>query len=69
MSAAFEETCAVLGVPETNAREREVIAIRIIELARRGERNADLIRDRVLREAGALPGERPASVTDWRGQF
>ena len=67
MSAAFEETCAALGVPDTSAREREVIATRIIDLARRGERNADLLRDRVLREAGAFAGEPPEAVTDWRG--
>jgi hypothetical protein len=67
MSAAFEETCAVLGVRESSAREREVIATRIIELARRGERNADLLRDRVLREAEGLAGEPPEAVTDWRG--
>ena len=55
MSAAFEGVCAALGLPHTNVRERKVIATRIIELARRGERNADQLRDRVLREAGRAP--------------
>jgi len=55
MSAAFEGVCAALGLPRTNVRERKVIAARIIELARRGERNADQLRDRVLREAGRAP--------------
>jgi hypothetical protein len=36
-----------------NAREREVIATRVIELARRGERDPGQIRDRVLKEAGS----------------
>ena len=67
MSAAFEKTCAALGVPDTGAREREVIATRIIDLARRGERNADLLRDRVVREAGSLGGHRPEAAPDWRG--
>ena len=33
-------------------REREAVAMKIIELARRGERNPDQLRDRILREAG-----------------
>jgi len=56
MSAAFDATCNALGVPDANSREREVIATRIIELARRGERNADRLRDRVIHEAGSLAG-------------
>ena len=53
MCIAFEETCRELGVAEGNEREREVIATRIVELARRGELNARRLRDRVLREAGS----------------
>jgi hypothetical protein len=52
MSAAFDEVCRVLKV-NGNARTREVIATRIIELARRGERDPAQLRDRILREAGA----------------
>jgi hypothetical protein len=36
MSTVFDQTCAALGLPDTNAREREVIATRIIELGRNG---------------------------------
>jgi hypothetical protein len=50
MSMAFEDVCKDLGV--LDARSREVIATRIIELARRGERSPTRLRDRVLREAG-----------------
>lgn len=52
MSVAFDDVCRTLKV-NGNAREREVIATRIIELARRGERNPAHLRDRVLREAGS----------------
>jgi hypothetical protein len=34
-----------------NAKAREIVATRIIELARRGERNPTRLRDRVLQEA------------------
>jgi hypothetical protein len=54
MSIAFEEVCKALNLPADAATTREVIAIRIIELAKRGERSATLLRDQVLREAGDL---------------
>jgi hypothetical protein len=50
MSAAFEEVCRSLKL-DGDAQAREAVAVRIIELARRGERNAERLRDRVLREA------------------
>ena len=52
MSLAFEHVCLALGI-NGDARAREVIATRIIELARRGERNWVNLRDRVLNEANA----------------
>jgi hypothetical protein len=52
MSLAFDEVCRALNI-NGNEREQEVVATRIIELARRGERDPMSIRDRVLREAGA----------------
>jgi hypothetical protein len=33
---------------------REVVALRIIELAQRGERDPERLRDRVLRESNAM---------------
>jgi hypothetical protein len=57
MSTAFDAVCIALGLPDASRRDRDVIATRIIELARRGERSADQLRDRVLREAGSLDGE------------
>ena len=50
MSMALEDTCKALNV-NGDARAREVIATRIIELARRGERSPTKLRDRVLAEA------------------
>jgi hypothetical protein len=50
MSVAFDEVCRALGVNDDD-KARETIAVRIIELARRGESNADRLRDRVIREA------------------
>jgi hypothetical protein len=51
MSTALEEVCRMLQI-EHNQGAREVMAARIIDLARRGERNPKQLRNRVLREAG-----------------
>ena len=53
MSRAFEEVCAALRV-DSDDSGRTAIAVRIIELARRGEVDADRLRDRVLRESNSL---------------
>jgi hypothetical protein len=52
MSMALEEVCRVLRIGPDAAREREVVAIRIIELARRGELEYRRLVERVLKEAG-----------------
>ena len=54
MSTALEEVCRVLKL-EHDQGAREVMAVRIIELARSGERDPERLRDRVLREAGTTP--------------
>jgi hypothetical protein len=53
MSIAFDEVCQVLKLSDTAVRERETVAVRIIEWARRGERDPARLRERVLRDAGA----------------
>jgi hypothetical protein len=53
MSAALDQACQALKLPETAARERETVAARIVELARRGERDAKQLCERVLHEAGS----------------
>jgi hypothetical protein len=50
MSVAFEEVCKRLDLPAGAVTTREGIAIRIIELAKRGERSPAVLRDRVLSE-------------------
>jgi hypothetical protein len=71
MSTALEEVSRTLQL-DGDQRAREVIAVRIIELARRGERDPERLRDRVLQEAGATPSVVPAdlvqrSEVDYRG--
>jgi hypothetical protein len=53
MSIAFDEICTALKLSAGDARGRETVASRIVELARRGERDPVRLRDRVLRDAGA----------------
>lgn len=50
MSVAFEDVCKALGLPETATGARQLVATRIIELARRGEHNPDRLRNTVLGE-------------------
>jgi hypothetical protein len=55
MSRALDEVCKELKIAD-NATTREIIAIRIIELARRGERDPTRLRDRLLNEANGGTG-------------
>jgi hypothetical protein len=50
MSRAFEQACAALQVFAGDARGREIIASRIIDLARGGVVDAGALRDRVVSE-------------------
>ena len=52
MSMALEEVCRVLRIGADAVRDREVVAVRIIELARRGELEYRRLVERVLKEAG-----------------
>ena len=51
MSKAFEEACIALQVYAGDEKGREIIAIRIIDLARGGLVDAAALRDRVVAEA------------------
>jgi hypothetical protein len=53
MSTAFDDVCRALDLGAGDSRGREAVAVRVIELARRGERNPEMLRQRVLHEAGA----------------
>jgi hypothetical protein len=50
MAAALEDVCRALKV-DGNKQDREALAIRIIDLARDGERDRNRLRKRVLMEA------------------
>jgi hypothetical protein len=52
MSMALGDVCNTLNLTDGAKAAREVIAERIIELARRGERSPTRFRDRVLKESG-----------------
>jgi hypothetical protein len=53
MSAAFDEVCRLLDLADGDSRGREAVATRVIELVRRGVRDPELLRQRVLSEAAA----------------
>jgi hypothetical protein len=53
MSMALDDVCKMLNLRDDNSA-REVIAIRIIDLAKAGERSPTRLRDRVLHEAGMV---------------
>jgi hypothetical protein len=55
MSRALEDACKALNI-NGDARARDAIAIRIIELARRGEREPTKLRDQVVQEANGATG-------------
>ncbi|HEX9278157.1 MAG TPA: hypothetical protein VGA51_17380 [Casimicrobiaceae bacterium] len=52
MSMALDDVCKALDLTNGAKAAREVLAKRIIELARRGERSPTRLRDRVLQESG-----------------
>lgn len=51
MSQAFEEACTALNIPLSEPHDREMIAMRVIDLARTGVIDAKALRNRVLFEA------------------
>ena len=55
MSQALDDICTALRL-NGNATAREVIAIRLVELARAGERDSARLRDFVLAEARSGSG-------------
>jgi hypothetical protein len=54
MSMALDDVCKTLSIDRH--RDRKVIAIRIVELAQRGERSPTKLRDRLLAEANGGTG-------------
>jgi hypothetical protein len=61
LALAFDQVCAALDVSPAANRDREAIAVRIIELGREGILDPHVLRDRVVREAGgAIVQDAPA---------
>ena len=58
MSMAFEDMVRSLGLVEQEAPLTEIIAKKIIELARAGEQDAAALRDRVLAALAQSPHSR-----------
>ncbi len=54
MSLAFEQVFKALEIGPRAAREREAVAIRLIELARRGERSPERLIEKVLQKASIV---------------
>ena len=54
MAKAFEESCAALAVSAGDERGREILATRIIDLARNGVVDPAALRDRVVSESKAM---------------
>jgi hypothetical protein len=52
MSMALDDVCKALKI-DGDGSAREIVAVRIIELASRGERSATRLRDRLLAEANS----------------
>ena len=52
MSQALEQACAALQIGPTQTHERQIIATRIIDLARSGVIDPKALSERVLLEAG-----------------
>lgn len=64
MSMALDDVCNALNLPDSARGAKEVIAERIIMLARQGERSPTRLRDRVLKESG-FAGEPDSDPSLW----
>jgi hypothetical protein len=51
LSRAFDQTCVELKIGPTDSHGRELVAVRIIELARHGMTECDALCERVMSEA------------------
>ena len=68
LAAAFEEICRAMNLPEAAMVPREVVAMRVIELAREGVLEPTLLRERVLdevRAARVLPDDEIETPSMW----
>lgn len=63
MATAFDEVCRALKLTESATSERESVASKIIDLARRGERNSLKLVEHVLRDVRATTTSVPPTLT------
>jgi hypothetical protein len=56
MSSAFDEVCKALRILDTDAAAREIVAMRVIDVARSGEYDARELSRRVLAEGPRTSG-------------
>ena len=62
MFTALEDVCNILNLTKEAKSERELLVQNILALAHQGERDAALLRDRVLREIAYGRGGWPAAL-------
>jgi len=55
LSAALDDVCKAVNIKD-NDTARELVAMRIIELAQKGERSRTMLRDRLLAETNSGTG-------------
>lgn len=55
MGIAFEKACRKLMLANTDDPVNRVLALKIIEVAKAGERDPDKLQDAVLRWVGSMP--------------
>ena len=54
LATAFDDICRDMNLADTAGSAREIVAARVIDLAREGVVDPKILRERVLREARAL---------------
>jgi hypothetical protein len=62
MSTALEDICNILNLADQARGERELVARKIVVFAHQGQRDASLLRDRMLREIVSGRSEWPAAL-------
>ena len=56
MSTALEDVCKILNLADEARSEKEFLAKKLVGFARQGQRDAALLRDRMLREIASGQG-------------
>ena len=57
LGVAFEQVCIALRIGASDDDVKQAIANKVIELAKAGERNPDILRERVLEDIRRPPPE------------